>query len=66
MLAAATEDTDAGDPEIGMTTVRIDHIDRHPGDPGITTMTVGIDINVCRDPNDLGAGIKTQAIQGRG
>jgi hypothetical protein len=54
MLAAATEDNGASDPGIGPTSVRIDHIDHHPGDPGIATGTVGIDLNVRRPPDDLG------------
>ena len=57
MLAAATEGNDAGDPGIGTTTVRIDPSDRHPGDLGITTITVGIDLTVRRNPNDLGTGL---------
>ena len=54
MLAAATEDTGAIDPGIGIMTVRIDHIDHHPDDPGIMAWTVGIDINMRRHPDDLG------------
>jgi len=56
MLTAATEDIGASDRGIGTTTVRIDHIDHHPGDPGIATGTVGIDLNVRRPPDDLGTG----------